>query len=137
MKNTGSKQCVLCGLTFTGGPHQIRLHLDPVAPPGGRKIRVCKPAQMWVGRHDEVLAEMEERISAQDKSKTEADRLEAAKAEGRVAAGIVPKMFERIGMDEVTDAWMRVVVKKALPLNLFNHPVFRKPQGRGADGAGR
>jgi hypothetical protein len=73
-----------------------------------------------------VLAEMKERISAQDKSKTEADRLEAAKAEGRVAAGIVPKMFERIGMDEVTDAWMRVVVKKALPLDLFNDPVFRK-----------
>jgi hypothetical protein len=126
MKNTGSKQCVLCGLTFTGGPHQIRLHLDPVAPPGGRKIRVRNPAQMWVGRYHEVLAEMKERISAQDKSKTEADRLEAAKAGGRVAAGIVPKMFEQIGMDEVTDAWMRVVVKKALPLDLFNDPVFRK-----------
>jgi hypothetical protein len=73
-----------------------------------------------------VLAEMKERISAQDKSKTEADRLEAAKTERRVAAGIVPKMFERIGMDEVTDAWMRVVVKKALPLDLFNDSVFRK-----------
>jgi hypothetical protein len=81
---------------------------------------------MWVGHCDEVLAEMKERISAQDKSKTGADRLEAAKAEGRVAAGIVPKMFERIGMDEVTDAWMRVVVKKALLLDLFNDPVFRK-----------
>jgi hypothetical protein len=81
---------------------------------------------MWVGRYDEVLAEMKERVSAQDKSKTEADRLEAAKAEGRVAAGIVPKMFERIGMDEVTDGWMRGVVKKAVPLDLFNDPVFRK-----------
>jgi hypothetical protein len=58
--------------------------------------------------------------------KAEADRLTAAKAEGRVAAGVVSKMFERVGMDEVTEAWMRVVVQKALPLDLFNDPVFRK-----------
>jgi hypothetical protein len=125
-KNTGSKQCLFCGLTFTGGPHQIRLHLDPVAPLGGRKIRLCKPSQAWVSRYGAVLAELKKCNAAQDKDKAETDRLQAAKAEGRITAGITDKMFERVGMDEVTDAWMRVVVKKALALDLFNDPVFRK-----------
>jgi hypothetical protein len=45
--------------------------------------------------------------------------------EGCVAAGIVSKMFEQVGVDEVTDAWMRVVVKKALPLDKFDDALFR------------
>jgi len=30
-KNTGAKQCLFCGLTFTGGPFQIRAHLGTKA----------------------------------------------------------------------------------------------------------
>mmetsp|Transcript_32514 Transcript_32514/g.103757 ORF Transcript_32514/g.103757 Transcript_32514/m.103757 type:complete len:479 (+) Transcript_32514:91-1527(+) len=125
-KNIKSKQCLFCGLTFTGGPFQIRAHLDTKAPLGGRTIRLCKPSPTWVSRYDAVVAEMKRRYNDQDNDKAEADRLAAAKAEGRVTAGVVPKMFQKIGMDDVTDAWMRVVVKKALPLDIFNDPMFRK-----------
>jgi hypothetical protein len=54
-KFVGSKQCLFCGITFTGGPFQIRMHMDPVAPPGGRKISLCKPSQVWLSRYTEVL----------------------------------------------------------------------------------
>lgn len=34
--------------------------------------------------------------------------------------------FEGAGADEVAEAWLRLVVKKALPLNLFDDDHFRR-----------
>lgn len=48
------KQCLFCGMHFTGGPFQIRVHLDAAMQP--RSIRACKPSSQWKERHTLVLA---------------------------------------------------------------------------------
>ena len=53
-RNTKRKQCLFCGFHFTGGPFQIRCHIDPAVVP--RTIRACKPTAAWQERHVAVLS---------------------------------------------------------------------------------
>lgn len=63
------KQCLFCGMHFTGGPFQIRVHLDAAMQP--RSIRACKPSSQWKERHTLVLAELRRRHAERECTKKE------------------------------------------------------------------
>ena len=68
-KETKSKQCLFCGQYYTGGPFNIKVHLDGSLKP--RSIRLCKPSSQWMERYGEVLAELRRRSSAERKAAEE------------------------------------------------------------------
>ena len=116
------KQCLFCGLHFTGGPSQIRCHLDGSLKP--RSIRLCMPAAAWKERHGQVVAELRKRRSEQKATMELETEKEAARQDRRVAAA--SKHFGAVAPSQVAEAWLKVVIKKALPLNIFDDPDFRE-----------
>ena len=105
----------------TGGPSQIRCHIDPAIMP--RTIRACKPGAEWKEQHTAVLAELRRRqgvIVAAAEAEAEKEKV---KAEGRLMTA--SKHFGVVMPDEVAEAWLKLVVKRALPLDLFDDEAFR------------
>jgi len=132
-KNRGKdKLCMLCGKTYSGGPDKIRIHiLDPTVKP--REVTPCKPLPEWRERHRIVLAEMRKRALIDAARKQKAIDVDEQREERRAAAGAGPasvaaaaQMFNLKNVEDVTSAWLKVVVKKALPLDIFDDSAFRE-----------
>lgn len=120
-----SKPCLFCGFSYTGGPFNIRTHLEPTMK---RNLRICKPTPAWEGRYKEVLAELRRRENKEMVEREAAEAKAKTKQEGRDAAagsGAAVTFFQGVNAAAVTKAWMKVIVKKALPLDLVNDPIFR------------
>jgi len=131
-KNRGKdKLCMLCGKTYSGGPDKIRIHMDPTVKP--REVTPCKPLPEWRERHRIVLAEMRKRALIDAARKQKAIDVDEQREERRAAAGAGPasvaaaaQMFNLKNVEDVTSAWLKVVVKKALPLDIFDDSAFRE-----------
>jgi len=115
------KQCLFCGLHFTGGPSQIRCHLDASLTP--RSIRACQPSVEWQDRHAAVVSELRQRMGTALEAKEVADKQEKDKMERRMETAA--KHFGIVAPDEVAQAWLKVVIQRALPLDLFDDAAFR------------
>ena len=132
-KNRGKdKTCLFCGKKYSGGPDKIRIHLDANVKP--REVATCKPLPEWRERHRVVLAEMRERAAVGAARKQKAIEVEEQRDQRRAAGGAGPegaaaaaaaKLFDIKTVDDVTLAWLKVVVKKALPLDIFDDGTFR------------
>jgi|EP00962_Isochrysis_galbana_P062069 hypothetical protein len=120
-----AKPCLFCGFSYTGGPFNIRTHLNPSMK---RNFRICKPTSTWEERYKEVLAELRRRENKETVEREAAEAKAKAKQEGRDAAAsgsAAVTFFQGVNAAAVTKAWMKVIVKKALPLDLVNDPIFR------------
>lgn len=122
---------MLCGKTYSGGPDKIRIHMDPTVKP--REVTPCKPLPEWRERHRIVLAEMRKRALIDAARKQKAIDVDEQREERRAAAGAGPasvaaaaQMFNLKNVEDVTSAWLKVVVKKALPLDIFDDSAFRE-----------
>ena len=123
---TKKKACDLCGHEYAGGPALIRIHLDKTLKP--REVAACHPAVNKIQRHNAVLAELRKRKQAKD-AKEDIKRKRSASRAGMPPQKEAEKMQEystRPSEDEVTEACMRVIVKKALPLDLVDDLEFRR-----------
>ena len=125
--STKKKQCLLCNHQYTGGPALIRNHLD--AKLKSRQIGGSKPKVNQLHRHKDVLAELHKR-NQEEAQKDEVRRKRedscGGKAAGGSKSGPLDAHSKRPSDDEVDAAWMRVIVKKALPLDLADDPEFRR-----------
>jgi hypothetical protein len=129
-KTSTRKECALCGHKFGGGPAVIRTHLDASLFP--RDIRPCKPITEAVERHKEVVDMLRVREKESNAAKkAEKDRL-ATEAQRRadvhgqtVEQERLNALFGKPTEQEVTEAWVKVIVKKALPLDIVDDPLFR------------
>lgn len=119
------KKCMLCGAVYTGGPFNIRIHLDPNIKP--RVIRACAPERELLKEwHREVVAELRARARA---AKALADAEEAKRLRrehGSTALAAPPSAFQAVDPATVATAWMKLIVKKALPLDLVDDKLFRE-----------
>ena len=126
--STTRKPCDLCGHEYTGGPKHIRTHLDKSLKP--RDVQVCKPRVNKVQRHNQVVAELRKRKQERDSKLAIQKKRDAARNAGAgdqaasAPSGPMDKHSKRPSEDEVTESWMRVIVKRALPLDLANDPEF-------------
>jgi len=125
-----AKKCWLCGHLYAGGPDAIRIHFDIDIKP--RKVQVCKPKSLHRARHKLILAEMKRRTEAENKKKKAAAKNAGLREEGRaVAAGLsaeqarAAEVFKLKSPDEVTNAWLEVCVKNAIPLSFFDDQSVR------------
>eukprot|EP00967_Tisochrysis_lutea_P060430 scaffold77305_cov26-Tisochrysis_lutea.AAC.1 len=55
-----------------------------------------------------------------------AEELKAKREEGQAIAATTAHAFKPVLPDEVAMAWMKVIVKRALPLDLVDEPLFRE-----------
>jgi len=78
----------------------------------------------WHERHVQVVAELRRRHKEKETVKQDEAEKEAAKVERKMES--VSKFFCAVPPDEVTKAWLKLVIKKALPLDLFDDPDFRQ-----------
>jgi hypothetical protein len=130
IKERKEKTCLLCGKSFAGGPNTIRMHLDIRLK---RDVGVCKPKPQFKARHALVVAELRRRAAVLHRSKRLGKANAEQKEEGRaVAQGLsveqvrAKAMFNVKTPDDVTEAWVRLCVKKAMPLDIFDDPCFRE-----------
>eukprot|EP00962_Isochrysis_galbana_P034563 scaffold11717_cov123-Isochrysis_galbana.AAC.1 len=110
------KKCMLCGAVYTGGPFNIRIHLDPNIKP--RVIRACAPERELLKEwHREVVAELRARAWA---AKALADAEEAKRLRREhdsTALAAPPSAFQAVDpATTVVMAWIKLIVKKALPI---------------------
>lgn len=125
------KACWLCGKVYAGGPDVIRIHLDRTLKP--RDVGACIPKPENKARFNVVLAELRRRrLHAEKEEKAQAEKVQL-QLEGRVAArgmtvseARAKDFFKFTTAEDVTQAWLKVCVKKALPLDLFDEPLFRE-----------
>jgi hypothetical protein len=114
-------------LCYAGGPDKIRIHLDPEIKP--RDVKACRPNPEWRERYRLVLAQLRTRGLADSSRKQQVIDLDAQRGERREAGGeqaAVAQMFNIKTVEDVSAAWLKVVVKKALPLDLFDDTAFRE-----------
>lgn len=126
--NVKSKACVFCGLKYAGGPAHIRQHLDKSVKP--RHVKACQPGINHFQRHAEVVTVLRER--AAEVRRKEDLRTNRDKAKGLVAAmntstpgDLNSALLMRPKPEQVTEQWMRALVKKGLPLDLADDDEFR------------
>lgn len=128
-----AKECAFCGKSYAGGPDAIRTHLDINIKPRG--VGLCKPRAEFKARYKSILSEVRRRMREEDKKASAAKENKTLKEAGRAAAqgGLsatqvaAKEMFGLKSADDLrTAAWLQVVVKKALPLDLFDDPLFRE-----------
>jgi len=130
-KSRKKKPCWLCGKAYAGGPDFIRIHLDRTLKP--RDVKACTPKPENKARFNAVLAELRRRrLQAEKEEKAQAEKVQLqqegqAAARGMTVAEARAKDFFKFTTpDEVMQAWLKVCVKKALPLDLFDEPAFRE-----------
>ena len=131
-KSVRAKCCIFCGHAYVGGPTNIRQHLDKMLP--NRNVRACKPKADWVVRHNEVVEELRARARKAMAEEKEEHKRQIAHSQGRAIAAsseehaltIPSHPFQAVTADQVCEAWMKVIVKKALPLDLVNDRLFRQ-----------
>jgi hypothetical protein len=115
-KIKNKNRCLFCSSKFTGGPFNIRTHCDIAVKP--RSIRECKPKPPFKARHLAVLTALRARAAS---ANSKAARIKAkADARASAAAATDPaiQFYKMTTAEAVAKAWMKVIVKKALPLDL-------------------
>ena len=125
-KSRKTKTCIFCGMQYTGGPFNIRMHLDERVKP--RNVRACRPspAQRNVYLYLMVLNELRKRQAESDNNARTMKELQAKRNEGTAIVAAPAHAFQAVCTDDVAMAWTRVMVKKALPLDLVDDPLFRE-----------
>lgn len=133
IKVRGKKTCWLCGFAYHGGPDAIRCHLDLNVKK--RNVAACKPLPENKARYALVAQEIRRRTSEDRASKDKKAQNDALKQQGRAVAtglGLTPdqlaakQAFDLMTPDDVTNAWVKVLVKKALPIDIFDDEAFRE-----------
>ena len=80
IKSRKAKTFIFCGAKYTGGPFNIRLHLDEKIKP--RNVRACVPRPEHRAAYLQVLKELRKRQVAADQAMAKANELKAKQAEG-------------------------------------------------------
>ena len=126
--STALKTCVFCRLSYTGGPNIIRNHLD--AKIVKRHNKACTPSAAWFHRHAQVLKILRQR--ADDESAVAKVKTLKAKARSLVMSdsavslvgqGTIQTM--RPSTAQVTEQWMRALVRNGLAMHIVDDPEFR------------
>lgn len=131
-----TRPCLFCGHNFAGGPSHIRNHIDAELFP--RNVQKCVPTPEWKERCAAVRAEFRARAAAEKAKQAGIEARQAGRTAGLAAAsdrattvstsssqssGLFAAM--RVTPEMVVRQWARVIVKKALPLDLLDEPEFR------------
>jgi len=137
-----AKCCLFCRHSYVGGPHNIRQHLDEKLP--CRNVRACKPRAQFKERHSQVVKELRARAREAEKRAKEKEEREQKREQGRALAVVsesgtslalsqspfsltpTPHPFQAVTVDDVCEAWLKVIVKRALPLDLVEDRLFRE-----------
>ena len=122
---------MFCRLSYAGGPTDIRQHLDAKLTP--RHIAPCRPHINWFHRHAEVLAAVQRRAEQAAATAETVSRKVITTSVGRTtstslsasASEAPSKSTFRISPDQVTEQWMKAIVKKGLAIDLVDDPDFR------------
>lgn len=137
-KKTEARECLFCGYAFAGGPFQIRIHIDINLKP--RAVSECVPEPDWKERFLAVRAEFRRRAAVEKAKQAAIDARQAGRAAGLAAASDTGSTLStsststlltgpfaacRVTPEMVVKQWARVIVKKALPLDLLDEPEFR------------
>jgi hypothetical protein len=150
-KNSKHKTCALCDKHFCGGPAFIEQHIDRSVTP--RNVAPCKPKAECLERYETVLAEFRRRRAL--KAPTTEEHAVVSRAEvvaapaattSTAAEDVMPvassssagsssslsagssttaRAARTPEADEVTEAWIKALIKNGLSMDLFNDPSFR------------
>ena len=96
-------RCVLCNNVYSGGPSNIRTHLDLSIKP--RNIRECKPKLPFKARHTEVLAVLRARADRAQLKVAAATAKQSARAQATAVEPAVQFLRCRRPMPSQTKAW--------------------------------
>eukprot|EP00962_Isochrysis_galbana_P043284 scaffold16443_cov106-Isochrysis_galbana.AAC.3 len=105
-----------------------------------RDVAACCPQLEWKDRHALVVEELRHRAAVALGKRASDETLRAAREEGRaLAAGgstisstssttqeAAARMFKLVTVDDVKLAWAKAIIKKALPLDILDEPLFRQ-----------
>jgi hypothetical protein len=135
---TVTRPCLFCGHEYSGGPAHIRNHIDIELKP--RNIMACTPTAEWKERFLAVRTEFRRRAAVEKAKSASIAARQAGRTAGLAAASDTASTAStsasappsnalfassRITSEMVQKQWARVLVKKALPLDLFDDPEFR------------
>ena len=119
IRQRGEKNCLYCDMKpYKGGPDMIRAHLLSEVKP--RSVGpACQPKANYQQEYKEVCVILRRRIH--DAKHKEANQIKAVKNTTDISS--VFNMSPTV--EQVTEQWMRALVKKGLPLDLVDDDEFR------------
>jgi hypothetical protein len=120
-------ECLFCGAVYTGGPSDIRLHLDVFGSgTGGKKCGTFhgKPVKPEMKeRKREVKEELDRRAKKEDEHAKQVQKVEQAKAVAMEGQSTLDKYKTTPEMCD--EAFAKAAASAGLPLNLVDNQHFR------------
>ena len=120
-------ECLFCGAVYTGGPSDIRLHLDVFGSgTGGKKCGTFhgKPVKSEMKeRKSDVKAELDRRAKKEDEHAKQVQKVEQAKAVAMEGQSTLDKYKTTNEMCD--EAFAKAAASAGLPLNVTDNRHFR------------